>query len=134
MDTATVATIVGAVGTGAGAVVGALGGWWGRRRAEARADRLEAREIHRAEKDAETAAISERDQLIRTITDTLVEPLRQEVATLRSRLEKAEESIATLEDRNDRLVAFTYKLIGIIRKVGAIDEISPADVPPGIHI
>jgi uncharacterized protein HemX len=134
METTTVATIVGSLGAGGGALLGALGGWWGRRRAEARADRLEAREIHRAEKDAETAAISERDQLIRTITDTLVEPLRQEVATLRNRLEKAEESIATLEDRNDRLVAFTYKLIGIIRQVGAIDEISPADVPPGIHI
>jgi uncharacterized protein HemX len=134
VDEGALATIVGSLA----GVVGALAGWWGRRRAETRADRAEAREARTAEltaeQNAQVAAIAERQALIDAINDALVTPLRKEIGELRERLDKAEKKIDTLEDRNDRLVAFIYKLIGIIRRAGVDNEILPADVPPGIHL
>lgn len=131
-------TVWTAVLTGAGGLAGAAAGWWGRHRQERRADRAETRAAILAERQADqntqAGAIAERDALIKTITETLVDPLRREVAELRGRLEQAESKIDTLEDRNDRLVAFIYKLVGIIRRAGQDHEILPGDVPPGIHL
>jgi hypothetical protein len=123
VDEGALATIVGSLA----GVVGALAGWWGRRRAETRADRLAEQSTRLAEQSAE-------QKLIDAINDALVKPLQKEVGELRERLERAEQKIDTLEDRNDRLVAFIYKLIGIIRRAGVDGEILPADVPPGIHL
>lgn len=116
MDPALVSAMVGA----GGAVLGAAGGWLGKRRQYAREDR--------------TDGIAERDALIRTITDSLIDPLRHELKELREWKADAERRIDALEDRNDRLVAFVYKLLGIIRAHGVDHEITPADVPPGIHL
>jgi hypothetical protein len=145
MDWATINAVAGVIGT----VGGTFGGWVVRRSAErraamnareeaARADRLEARNERESERQAEqsaqAAAIAERDALIRTITETLIDPLRKEVAELRDWKAKAEKRIDESEERNDRLVAFIYKLIGIIHRAGLDAEILPADVPPGIHL
>ena len=114
------------IGAGSG-VGGAAAGWFGKRRQFARDDRHDAA----AE---QTAAINERSELIRTITDSLVEPLRAELKELREWKAGAERRIDALEERNDRLVAFVYRLVGIVRAHGLDHEITPADVPPGIHL
>jgi small-conductance mechanosensitive channel len=119
--------VITAIGTSAGAVLGGVGGWVGKRKSDARAERAAEQAERLAEQSAE-------QKLIDAINDALVRPLQKEVGELRRRLELAEEKIDTLEDRNDRLVAFIYKLVGIIRRAGADHEILPADVPPGIHL
>ena len=116
MDHAIISTLIG----GAGAVLGAVGGWLGKRRQNAREDRNDG--------------VAERDALIKTITDSLIDPLRHELKELREWKADAERRIDALEDRNDRLVAFVYRLLGIIRAHGVDHEITPADVPPGIHL
>jgi hypothetical protein len=105
---------------GAGTLGGAFAGWFGKRHQFARDDRNDA--------------VNERSELIRTITDSLVEPLRAELKELREWKADAERRIDALEDRNDRLVAFVYRLVGIIRAHGIDHEITPADIPPGIHL
>ena len=112
---------------GASGLGGAAAGWFGKRHQFARDDRHDAA----AE---QAAAVSERSELIRTITDSLVEPLRAELKELREWKSDAERRIGDLEDRNDRLVAFVYRLVGIIRTHGLDHEITPADIPPGIHL
>jgi ABC-type bacteriocin/lantibiotic exporter with double-glycine peptidase domain len=120
-------TLLTAIVGAATGIAGAIAGWAGKRRQYARDDRVDAA----AERNA---AVIERTELIRTITESLVEPLREEVRELREWKVEAERRIDALEDRNDRLVAFIYRLIGIIRGHGIDHEIAPADVPPGIHI
>lgn len=131
-------TIVTAALTGAGSTIGAVVGWWGHRRRERRIERGDARAIlvaeRQADQNAQVAAIAERDALIRTITETLIDPLRQEVVELREWKVKAERRIDESEERNDKLVAFIYKLVGIIHRAGFDHEILPSDVPPGIHL
>jgi hypothetical protein len=114
------------IGAGSG-LGGAAAGWFGKRHQFMRDDRADLR--------AEQAAgVAERSELIRTITESLVEPLRAELKELREWKADAERRIDALEDRNDRLVAFVYRLIGIIRAHGIDHEITPADIPPGIHL
>lgn len=116
MDSTLLSILIGA-GSGVG---GACAGWFGKRHQFARDDRNDA--------------VSERSELIRTITESLVEPLRAELKELREWKAGAERRIDALEERNDRLVAFVYRLVGIVRAHGLDHEITPADVPPGIHL
>ena len=126
MDGQTV-TILGSLLAGAGAVLGSLGTWLANRRAR----RLDAINLQRTQR---VDAIGERDALIRSMTEGLLGPIQRELAELRDWKTEAERRISELEDRGDRLVAFIYKLLGIMRNHGVDHEIAPADVPPGIHI
>ncbi len=124
MDWQTIGTIIGSVLSGGGTVGIA---WLETRRRQRREARIE--------KSAEQKfAVDERTEILGLINEQLVNPLKEELADLRKRLKEAEEKIDHIEDTNDRLVAFIYKLIGLARLHGYDKDIMPADVPPGIHL
>ena len=100
---------------------------------------LEAR--RRARREAAIAvraeqkfAVDERSEILSLINSQLVKPLQEELEDIRKRLKDAEGKIDNLEDYNNHLVSFIYKLIGLARMHGYDKEIMPADVPPGIHL
>jgi septal ring factor EnvC (AmiA/AmiB activator) len=80
------------------------------------------------------AALDERSDILKQINEQLLGPLKDELNDVRKRLKVAEDKIDNLEDTNNRLVAFIYKLIGLARLHGFDKDILPADVPPGIHL
>jgi hypothetical protein len=83
---------------------------------------------------AQNAALDERSDILKQINEQLLGPLKDELKDVRDRLKVAEDKIDGLEDTNNRLVAFIYKLIGLARLHGFDKDILPADVPPGIHL
>jgi hypothetical protein len=97
--------------------------------------RRRARKETQIAKNAEQRfAVDERSEILALINTQLVDPLKEELSDLRKRLKEAEEKIDHIEDTNDRLVSFIYKLIGLARQHGYDKDILPADVPPGIHL
>ena len=98
------------------------------------AKRRARREAQIAKNAEQKFAVDERSEILTLINTQLVDPLKDELAEIRKRLKEAEEKIDHLEDTNDRLVAFIYKLIGMARLHGYDKDILPADVPPGIHL
>ncbi|MEZ2388878.1 hypothetical protein AB6813_04905 [bacterium RCC_150] len=124
MDWSQIGTILGSV-LGGGGGVGIA--WFESRR--------RARREAQIERNAEQKfAVDERTEILGLINSQLVTPLKEELEDIRKRLKEAEEKIDHLEDTNDRLVAFIYKLIGMARFHGYDKDILPADVPPGIHL
>jgi septal ring factor EnvC (AmiA/AmiB activator) len=120
----------GLLSAGAGALGGfaATGGaWLESRRRKRNQDLAQAR----AEQNA---ALDERSDILKQINEQLLGPLKDELKDVRDRLKVAEDKIDGLEDTNNRLVAFIYKLIGLARLHGFDKDILPADVPPGIHL
>ena len=83
---------------------------------------------------AQTAALDERSDILKQINEQLLGPMKDELNDVRKRLKDAEDRIDGLEDTNNRLVAFIYKLIGLARMYGYDKDILPADIPPGIHL
>lgn len=80
------------------------------------------------------AALEERTDILKQINEQLLDPLKEELREVRDRLKVAEKKIDDLDDHNNRLVAFVYKLVGMARMHGYDKDILPADVPPGIHL
>ena len=126
MDPTLQAIVNGALGAAGG--VAATGGAW-----------LESRRRKRAQDAAlaatqQSAALDERSDILKQINEQLLGPLKDELKDVRDRLKAAENRIDSLEDTNNRLVAFIYKLIGLARMHGYDKDILPADIPPGIHL
>jgi acetyl-CoA carboxylase carboxyltransferase component len=118
---------VGGVLTGAAAMLGL----WERSKIRKRQDeQLRATATSQALAQQQAAAMD----IARQLNEQLLDPIKVELADVRARLKTAEEKIDHLEDTNDHLVAFVYKLIGLARNHGYDQEILPADVPPGIHL
>jgi hypothetical protein len=124
MDLAQIATVLVSILGGAGTVGGA---WLESRRRAKREAAIEAT-------SAQKTALEERSDLLALINEQLLNPMKEELRDVRERLKLAEDKIGHLEDTNDRLVSFIYKLIGLARTHGYDKEILPADVPPGIHL
>lgn len=120
-------TIVGTAG-GALAGIGTTGAAW------LESKRRRRREEQIQESAEHKQAVDERSDILKVINEQLLEPLKTELGEVRERLKVAEDKIDHLEDTNDRLVAFIYRLIALTRKHGVDSEILPADVPPGIHL
>ncbi|CAH0296406.1 hypothetical protein SRABI26_04393 [Arthrobacter sp. Bi26] len=57
-----------------------------------------------------------------------------ELAKRDERLERVEKEVHKVRDQNNALVTFVYKMLAILRTHNLTDEISPLDVPDGIHI
>ena len=102
-------------------IVTALGGWLeGRRRykkEEKQQAVTEATAASTAAATAESVAISERNEIITIIKNELVEPLRDEVAELRTKVELLEKAKGIMA----RAVAH---LLAIIRKHDLMHEVS----------
>lgn len=58
----------------------------------------------------------------------------KELAKRDTRLERVEQEIRDVRDRNNALVTFVYKMLAILRAHNLTDQINPHDVPDGIHI
>lgn len=124
-------TTVGGVLTGGAGVAGA----WESSRRRKRQDQIVRNEAHQqAITQQQATALDERSDILKQINEQLLGPLKDELKEVRERLQAAETKIDHLEDTNDHLVAFVYKLLGLARLHGYDKEILPADVPPGIHL
>lgn len=124
-------TTAGGVLTGGAGVAGA----WESSRRRKRQDQIVRNEAHQqAIAQQQATALDERSDILKQINEQLLGPLKDELKEVRERLQAAETKIDHLEDTNDHLVAFVYKLLGLARLHGYDKEISPADVPPGIHL
>ena len=113
---------------------GALAGIGGTAGAWIESKRRRRREAQIQESAEHKQALDERSDILKVINEQLLEPLKEELNDVRKRLKDAEDRIDGLEDTNNRLVAFIYKLIGLARLHGFDKDILPADVPPGIHL
>lgn len=124
-------TTAGGVLTGGAGVAGA----WENSRRRKRQDQIVRNEAHQqAITQQQATALDERSDILKQINEQLLGPLKDELKEVRERLQAAENKIDHLEDTNDHLVAFVYKLLGLARLHGYDKDIMPADVPPGIHL
>ena len=57
-----------------------------------------------------------------------------ELAKRDTRIERVEDEVRQVRDRNNALVTFVYKMIAILRANELTAQIDPRDVPDGIHI
>lgn len=131
IDWAMVWTTAGGVLTGGAGVAGA----WENSRRRKRQDQIVRNEAHQqAITQQQATALDERSDILKQINEQLLGPLKDELKEVRERLQAAENKIDHLEDTNDHLVAFVYKLLGLARLHGYDKDIMPADVPPGIHL
>lgn len=68
-----------------------------------------------------------------TITKGLIGTLREDIGKLSERVERLEGEVKDLRTHNNSLIAYTYRLIDIIRKHGHAGEI-PTPPPSGIYL